>query len=140
MKRRDFEYSRTKKQLQQYKQNGKKELVWKLSYKQIEVIKMMKGVRYEPYLYKIKTRPFSNIRSIKSSFLKDIHYKNKRGKKYFVTTLNNDEKQLLQDYNIPYHVVKYKIYLNWTIKIVVTRVRFFLTRFFVLKKTNSEYI
>ena len=33
MKNRDFEFSRTRKQLQKYKNQGKKELIWKLSNK-----------------------------------------------------------------------------------------------------------
>lgn len=54
MKNRDFQFSRTRKQLQQYKSQGKKTVIWKLSYKQIEVLKMMR-IKFEPYLYKIKT-------------------------------------------------------------------------------------
>ena len=111
MNNRDFQFSRTRKQLQQYKSQGKKILIWKLSYKQNEVLKMMR-IKFEPYLYKIKTRPFYNIRSIKSSLLKEIHYKNKQGHSYYVRKLNNDEKQLLNNYNISYTVIKYKIYLN----------------------------
>ena len=53
MKNRDFQFSRTRKQLQQYKSQGKKTVIWKLSYKQIEVLKMMR-IKFEPYLYKIK--------------------------------------------------------------------------------------
>ena len=41
MKNRDFEFSRTRKQLQKYKNQGKKELTWKLSSKQIQIIKLM---------------------------------------------------------------------------------------------------
>ena len=111
MKNLDFQFSRTRKQLQQYKSQGKKTVIWKLSYKQIEVLKMMR-IKFEPYLYKIKTRPFYNIRSVKSSLLKEIHYKNKQGHSYYVRKLNNDEKQLLNDYNISYTVVKYVIHLN----------------------------
>ena len=84
MKNRDFQFSRTRKQLQQYKSQGKKTVIWKLSYKQIEVLKMMR-IKFEPYLYKIKTRTFYNIRSVKSSLLKEIHYKSYQGKNFFLT-------------------------------------------------------
>lgn len=110
MKNRDFEFSKTRKQLQKYKNQGEKEVTWKLSSKQIQIIKLM-DLRFEPWLYEIKTRPLYNIRSIKSPLLKEIHYKNKQGHNMYVRRLNHDEQQLLKDFGIKFRVVKYKIYL-----------------------------
>ena len=62
MKRGDYVASRTKKTLLAKKWNGEKEVVWKLTPTQLEVVKSY--FRVEPCLYTIKTRPFSNIRNL----------------------------------------------------------------------------
>lgn len=110
MKNKTFKQANLRRQLQQYKNMGKKELVWELSYEQIKIIKRL-GYKIEPYLYEITTRPFFDIRNIKSSLIRDIHYKNKQGKHTFVCKLNSNEKQILEDFGVKYRAVKYKIHL-----------------------------
>lgn len=110
MKNKTFKQANLRRQLQQYKNMGKKELVWKLSYEQIQIIKEL-GYKIEPYLYEITTRPFFGLRNIKSPLIRDIHYKNKQGKRTFIRKLNNNEKQILEDFGVKYRTIKYKIHL-----------------------------
>ena len=109
MKKKEYEYSKTRKQLQNYKNRGKKEVIWQLSSRQKEILDSM-GIRYEPWLYKIKTRPFFNIHKL-PSILKEVHYKNKDGHNYYVRRLNGKDIGLLKEYNISFTAIKYKIHL-----------------------------
>lgn len=110
MKNKDYRYAKLRKKLQRYKEYGKKKLIWKLSYSQIEIIEDL-GYRVEPYLYQITTRSFFNIRGIKSNLIKEVHYKNKDKKHTYIRKLNKDEEQLLKDFGVRYHAVKYVIHL-----------------------------
>lgn len=110
MKNRNYREEKLRKQLQQKRREGKKVLIWDLSpnkRKQIEEL----GYRVEPYLYEIKTRTFYNVRALKSSLLKDLHYMHKRGKLLEVRTLKRGELETLDSYGIRYRPIRFKIYL-----------------------------
>lgn len=105
-----YAISKFKKQLLEKKERGVKELIWKLSAEQNDYVN--RHYRVEPYLYEITTRTFFNIRSLKSTLLKEIHYKSKKGKRTYVRKLNKSERKELDDYGIKYKVAKHMIYLN----------------------------
>lgn len=110
MKKSAYENSRMKYQLLENKRNGVKEVIWKLNPYQIEFIQTKFGFEVEPYLYEIKTRTFCNVRNL-DSFLKDIHYKNKKGKKWIVIKLTPYQKDVLDENKIKYRPYKYRIKL-----------------------------
>ena len=111
MKKSAYEESRFKHQLLEKKRNGVKEVVWKLNPAQIEFIQRKFGFKVEPYLYEVKTRTFYNVRKL-DRFLKDIHYRSKRGKKFTVMKLNPYQRNVLEELEIKYRPYKYKITLN----------------------------
>ena len=110
MTKKEYALKRLKDQLREKKNRGCKSLIWKLNKDQKEFVQNL-GFKVDPYLYEITTKTFYNIRSLKSTLLKDIHFLNKRGKQFEVRKLNKNEKQLLEENGIRYRVVKYKIYL-----------------------------
>ena len=110
MKNKNYRQNKLKKQLREKKNNGVKFLIWELTPEKKEQIESF-GYYVEPYLYLINTRTFLNIRNINSNLLKDLHYMNKRGKRYKVCRLKKGEKEILDSYGIRYKPTKYKIHL-----------------------------
>lgn len=110
MKNKNFQQSRTHKTLEQFKRNGKKAVVWKLTPEMASFLERFYGVY--PYLYTIKTRCFSNVRLLNNSLLKEIHYSKKKGKDFLTLPLNKQELITLDAYNVSYRLLKYKIELN----------------------------
>ena len=110
MQHKNFELSRTKKILLDKKRRGEKYVTWKLSKQQEEVVDRLRLKRV-PWLYEIKTKKFSNVCSLQYTILRDIHYAWKRGKKTIVTQLNRRDIEVLSEYDVQFHVLKYKIYL-----------------------------
>lgn len=111
MKNSAYENSRFKYQLLEKKRNGIKEVIWKLNPNQIEFIEKTLGFEVESYLYEVRTRKFSNVYKL-DSFLKEMHYRNKKGKQFMVTKLNGYQKDALDVLGIKYRPYKYKIRLN----------------------------
>lgn len=101
-----------KNQLKGRRERKINSVVWKLNQEQLEFVKHL-GYYVEEYLYQIKTKQFKNLHAIKSTLLKDIHFKNKKGTKTMVKRLEDDEKKLLDEYGIKYRPYKFKIYLNY---------------------------
>ena len=85
--------------------------MWKLNPSQRRIIEEL-GYRVEPFIYIIETRMFYDISKIHSTILKDIHYAKKRKTYHLVRPLNSREKQLLEDFDIKFEVLKYKIHLE----------------------------
>lgn len=111
MKNKCYKQSKLKKDLAQKREQGTKILIWNLSPNKRQDIEAL-GYRVEPYLYSIKTRTFYNVRNLKSTLLKDLHFMKKSGKDYAVRQLKRGEKAILDEYGIKYNPVKYKIYLK----------------------------
>ena len=99
MKKNAYENSRFKHQLLEKKRNGVKELIWKLNPGQIEFIQRKFGFKVEPYLYEIRTRTFYNVKNL-DNFLKDIHYRSKRGKQFIIMKLTPYQKDVLYELGI----------------------------------------
>ena len=111
MKKDAYENSRFKYQLLEKKRNGVKELIWKLNPTQIEFVERKLGFIVEPYLYEVNTRIFYSVNNL-DKFLKDLHYKCKRGKKSIVLELTPYQKDVLDELEIKYRPYKYRIKLN----------------------------
>lgn len=109
MKNKNYHQSKLKKQLREKKAQGIKVLVWELSPEKKEDIERL-GYRVEPYLYIIRTKKFSNVRE-KPTLIKELHYLNKRGKKYDVRPIKRGEAEILDENGICPRPLKYKIYL-----------------------------
>lgn len=111
MKNKNYQQSKMKKQLREKRKEGLEYVVWKLNATQIQLIEEL-GYRVEPFIYIIETRTFYDVSKIRSSFLKDIHYAKKRKQQHLVRPINSREIKLLEDFNIKFEVLKYKIHLE----------------------------
>lgn len=111
MKTKQYQLNCLKKQLREKQKNRIKILIWKLTKEQKEYIENVLHLRVEVYLYGIRTRTFKNIERLNYSVLKDLHYMKKRGKNIEVRKLSSEEKRILDEYEIRYYPIKYKIYL-----------------------------
>ena len=112
MKAKQYRVSRTKKKLLLLKYNGVKEVIWRIdSQEQREEILRL-GFSMIPWLYEIKTKPISNLRSVESTLVKDVQYSYKRKKRKIVCHIKDFEFHILDVYGIHYRPFKYKIILN----------------------------
>ena len=100
-----------RKQFERMRKQGKKFVIWKLNPTQKQDAEEI-ARKVEPYIVRIKTRIFYNIKNIKSSLLKDIHFaKMKKNQHYLIRPLKQREIELLDKYDVKYEVLKYKIFL-----------------------------
>lgn len=111
MKNKCYRQCKMKKQLIQKRNEGREFVVWKLNPTQKQDIETL-GYKVEPFIYLIETRTFCNIKKIRSTFLKDIHYARKRKKSHLARPLKQGEIDLLEEYGVKYSPLKYKIYLR----------------------------
>ena len=111
MKQNAYRQNIMKKKLNERRNHGTKVLVWTLNASTKAIIEDL-GYDVQPYLYKVTTRRFANIKGIKNPFLKDLHYSCQRGKKFVVSSLKHADRKVLDDYGIRYEPIKFKIYLQ----------------------------
>ena len=109
LKKKQYESSKLKKQLEEKKRQGIKTLEWKLTKQQRNYIEQI-GYYTKPIFYYVKTRQFYNVSTL-AHILKDIHYKNKRGKSTIVLKLKESDRELLDEYKVIYYPCKYRIHL-----------------------------
>lgn len=100
-----------KNKLLEKKRRGVKEIIWKLNPSQVDFIEEKLNFQVEPYLYEIRTKTFCNVRNL-DNLLKDMHYKNKKGKRTMVTKLSLYQREMLDVLEIKYRPYKYKIKMN----------------------------
>ena len=111
MKNADYQLSKMKQKLKDMEARRVKSVIWKLSKNQVEYIQNL-GDEVTPYLYEIKTRPFKEVRNLKDTILKDIHYANKNGKKSVVKKLTPKQRKILSEYGVVFRPMKYKITIH----------------------------
>ncbi len=112
MKGKAYEASKTKKMLLDKKREGKKYVIWRIASKaQMQEIDRL-GFQREPWLYEIKTRPFFNVKGIKSHLIKDIHFAYKQGKRSIVCRLKNGDAKTLREFGVDFRPFKYRIDLT----------------------------
>lgn len=112
MKNSAYRNSKIKHQLNEKRRHGVKDVVWKLTEEQALFIERDLHYKVEPYLYEVRTRPIEGVQHSNSKFLKDIHFKNKKGIGKIVLSLTEKSKALLDECEIKYKPFKFKIYLN----------------------------
>ena len=110
MNNKQHELSKTKKKLDNMKLNGKKMVVWSLRPSQVEFLSRFYCV--SPFLYTMKTKPFSNVRNITNKLLKDLHYENKRGRQFITRPFTDEDMDILKRNGVHFRPVKYRIVLN----------------------------
>lgn len=107
------------------KRQGKKKEEWKLTVAERKFVEKLLGEEnVVPFIYQITTKNLKdfkdsegsivvkNVRDIKSSIVREVHYANKAGKKTIGRSLKKKEMQDLDRYKIKYHPIKFIIYLN----------------------------
>lgn len=113
MKKTAYNNSRMKYVLLEKRRRGIKEVLWSLKLDQRKYIEDILGFKTEEYLYEVRTKTFYNIHNL-DPLLKNIHYWNKQDKRTRVVHLNDEQKNLLNDFNVHFRPCKYKIYLYQT--------------------------
>lgn len=105
-----YNNSQLKHEVYQAKNAGKKNLTLKISEQQAEFLRNQ-GFKVEAYLYWIETRTWGNANNV-HGVLKELHFLRKGGKRSCVRRLNRKEIALLDEYDVRYEVMKYRIYLK----------------------------
>lgn len=111
MKNESYRNSKLKHELLARKRNGVREVIWKINDSQRDFIESKLGFYTEPYLYEVRTRKLSNVKNL-AGVLKAIHYKKQKGKKVIVLKLTEQERKLLDKYEIKYKPYNFVINLN----------------------------
>lgn len=109
MNNKKYHLSKLKKELELRKSKGNEYVIWNLSQEQREYLFNL-GYNIIVELYCIKTEKLINPKN-QNAILKDIHYANKKGKKYIVRKLKKDELKILERFNVVCYPIKYKIFL-----------------------------
>lgn len=107
------------------KRQGKKKVEWKLTNVERKFVEKLLGKEnVVPFIYQITTKNLKdfkdeegsiiikNVRDIKSSIVREVHYANKAGKKTIGRSLKKQEMEELEKYSIKYRPIKFIIYLN----------------------------
>lgn len=84
---------------------------WQLNRTEQTYIIESLGYALEPVIYEIKTRTFKDLYHIYSPLIKEIHYASKAGKKRIGKSLSQEEMQLLEEHNIKFRPVKFRVIL-----------------------------
>ena len=105
-----YKNSQLKHEVYQAKNAGKKHLTMKITEQQAEFLRRL-GFRVVDYLYWIETRTWCNVSDVRG-VLKELHFLRKGGKRSCVRRLNKKEIALLDEHDVRYEVMKYRIYLK----------------------------
>ena len=113
MRQSDYQFSRTKKKLLEYQNNGRKEVCWRLTKPQVQFVEKTLGKEVRPYLYEVQTRIFKNPQKLESGLLKKLHYERRKGKKHIILKkLSKPDMMMLDSYGINYKCIKHQIILR----------------------------
>ncbi len=105
-----YNNSQLKHEVYQAKNAGKKHLTLKITEQQAEFLRRL-GFKVTDYLYWIETRTWCNANDVRG-VLKELHFLRKGGKRSCIKRLNKKELALLDEYDVRYEVMKYRIYLK----------------------------
>lgn len=105
-----YNNSQLKHEVYQAKNAGKKHLTLKITEQQAEFLRRL-GFKVVDYLYWIETRTWCNANDVRG-VLKELHFLRKGGKRSCIKRLNKKEIALLDEYDVRYEVMKYRIYLK----------------------------
>lgn len=110
MKRKDYRKSQIKHQLEARYNKHMTCVIWKLDAEQCEIVDEL-GYTRIPYIYEVTTRPFYNIRMIRETLVKDVHYACKRGRRVLYLKPQKGDLDTLARYGVKYKPYKYQISL-----------------------------
>lgn len=110
MKNEENQLCQMKYKLRKLKERRVKIVIWKLTREEKEYIENL-GYEVTPYLYEIRTKTFRNLYEIKDHRIRDIHYSSKKGKKTIVLKLKNKDMRILEEFDVKFRPVKFKIRL-----------------------------
>lgn len=105
-----YNNAQLKHEVYQAQNAGKKHLTLKISDQQAEFLRRL-GFTVVPYLYWIETRTWSNVSNVRG-VLKELHFRRKDGKRSCVRRLTKKEIAILEENDVRYEVMKYRIYLK----------------------------
>lgn len=111
MKNKEYRLEKLRKQLSIDEGLGKKYKEWELTPEQVKYVQDVLGYETEVILYRIKTKQFHHI-SLIPKLIKEIHFACKRGKWMMKKPLTNSEIEILDNYDIRYSPVKFRIQLK----------------------------
>lgn len=107
------------------KRQGKKKVEWNLTATERKFVESLLGEENViPIIYQITTKSLKglknseglivikNVRDIKSSIVREVHYAYKAGKKTIGRSLKKQEMKELEKHGIKYRPIKFIIYLN----------------------------
>ncbi len=100
-----------KHQLIQKRENGVKEVIWKIDVEQREYVEQL-GYNVIPWIYEVTTRSICNIKNVRYSLIKRVHYANKRGQRKVYMKPKIHDLETLAEFGIKYRPFKYKIILR----------------------------
>ena len=109
MKNSQNRLSQLKHQLQEKKLNGIRSVTWKLTMEQKEYLETL-GYEVVPVLYAINTRRITVMPS-SNGLLRYINRAAARGQKQIFRNLKESEKRALEEVQVSYTPIKYKINL-----------------------------
>lgn len=110
MKNEENQLYQMKSKLRKLKERRVKIVIWKLTREEREYVENL-GYEVTPYLYEIRTKTFKNLYEIKDSKIRDIHYYSKQGKKTVVLRLKKKDMKVLEEFDVRFRPVKFKIRL-----------------------------
>ena len=102
--------SQLKHEVYRARSAGKKYLILKISDQQAEFLRKL-GFRVTEYLYWIETKTWGNVNNVQG-VLKELHFLRKEGKRSCIRHLNQRELKVLNEYDVRYEVMKYRIELT----------------------------
>ena len=110
MKNKQYANSRTKHQLAARKEKGQTSVVWRLTSDQLDYIKDVLGYQVQPFIYRITTKKIPRDCQT-NSLLKEINYKKSHGENRLIKKLSSRDRKMLEEHNIHFVPLKYKILL-----------------------------
>lgn len=112
MKNKQHDLRALKYQLEKRKDNGQRNVKWKLNRRQFEYITEVLGYEALPYLYIVKTKRFQS-RELREKYhiLKVLHYAADK-RTYLTMSLTEKNRKILEDHNVLCRVAKYLIILR----------------------------
>lgn len=106
-------FEKLETRIKDLKRRNIKSIEWNLTNKERVFLEELLGKeKVVPTIYKIYTKCFKDLHSIKSSIVREVHLAHKSGKKTIGRPLKKQEMEDLDRYHINYKPRKCMIYLN----------------------------
>lgn len=115
MTNKEVRLSSLKFKLKNMKDERKKYVVWKLNPEQRDFVQTL-GYQVTPWIYEVQTAIIENRAGLQTQkslgILWELHFARKRGQKKMYKHLKANEVKILEQYNVSFVPLKYKIILQ----------------------------